>query len=254
VASQNLVGHPLVAIGGGRNAWLGVCFGVKVQRHRSAQSGSKWSKIAATAVNLQIDPQSATMVVMPDKIGKSSTLWLPDMQSFYVRLGSLAEVHTGRSPVELSRGRRVIVRTNRGVELGEVVRRCDHELGADQSTVSILRPTTDEDELLIRRLDRHKREAVEACRTELSESGSSSILLDVDQLFDGGTLVMHFLGPVDEVAESVTKKVVDRYESIVRTRHFSKLLRDGCGPACGTEAGGGCGGSCTGCAVASACI
>ena len=58
----------------------------------------------------------------------------------------------------------------------------------------------------------------------VAESGSSSILLDVDQLFDGGTLVMHFLGPVDEIAESVTKKVVDRYESIVRTRHFSKLL------------------------------
>ena len=165
----------------------------------------------------------------------------------------MAEVHTGRSAVELDRGRRVIVRTSRGVELGEVVRRCHGESGAGQSTVSILRPTTDEDELLIRRLERHKRAAVEACRTELSESGSKSILLDVDQLFDGGTLVMHFLGPVDEVAESITKKVVDRYESIVRTRHFSKLLRDGCGPACGTEAGGGCGSSCAGCAVASAC-
>ncbi len=155
--------------------------------------------------------------------------------------------------MELRRGRRVIVRTSRGVELGEIVRRCHRESVAAQSTVSILRPTTDEDELLIRRLERHKREAVEACRTELSGSGSTSILLDMDQLFDGGTLIMHFLGPVDEIAESVTKKVVDRYESIVRTRHFSKLLRDGCGPACGTEDSGGCGSNCAGCAVGSAC-
>lgn len=168
----------------------------------------------------------------------------------------MAEVHAGRSPVELERGRRVIVRTNRGVELGEIVRRCHREPGqshAQRPLVSILRPTTDEDELLIRRLERHKREAVEACRKALCESGSSSILLDVDQMFDGGTLVMHFLGPVDEIAESITKKVADRYESIVRTRHFSKLLRDGCGPDCGTEAGGGCGSSCAGCAAASAC-
>jgi hypothetical protein len=76
------------------------------------------------------------------------------------------------------------------------------------------------------------------------------MLLDVDQLFDGGTLIMHFLGPVDAIAETVTREIADRYESVVRSRHFSKLLRDGCGPDCGTEKGGGCGTSCAGCSVA----
>jgi len=193
------------------------------------------------------------MVSRLAKIGKSSSFMTIAMNSFFVRLGSLAEVHAARSPLRLERGRRVIVRTSRGVELGEVVRPHHGQSAADSSTVRILRPTTDEDELLIRRLDRHKREAVEACRTALAESGSKAMLLDVDQLFDGGTLVMHFLGPVDEMAESVTKKIADQYESIVRTRHFSKLLRDGCGPDCGTESGGGCSGSCAGCSVASAC-
>ena len=193
------------------------------------------------------------MVVMPSKIGKSSTLWHCHMHAFFVRLGSFAEVRTGQSPVELDCGRRVLVRTARGVELGEIIRTCPQGAAADQSLVRILRPTTDDDEMLIRRLARHKREAVEACRTELSQSGSRAVLLDVDQLFDGGTLVMHFLGPVDELAESITRKIVERYESIVRTRHFSKLLRDGCGPSCGTEAGRGCDHSCAGCAAASAC-
>ena len=100
----------------------------------------------ATAVSLQFNQQLATMVVMPDKIGKSSTLWHSHMHLFYVRLGSLAEVRTGRSPVELDRGRRVIVRTRRGVELGEIVRRCQGEPVADPTVVNILRPTTDEDE------------------------------------------------------------------------------------------------------------
>lgn len=171
------------------------------------------------------------------------------MHAFFVRIGSLAEIHSARSPMELDRGRRVIVRSPRGIELGEVAGPSQNDSALD-SSVRIIRPTTDEDELLIRRLQRHKREAVEACRAALTESGSPAMLLDVDQLFDGGTLIMHFLGPVDAIAEKVTKEIADRYESIVRSRHFSKLLRDGCGPDCGTTNGGGCGSSCAGCSVA----
>jgi len=93
---------------------------------------------------------------------------------------------------------------------------------------------------------------VEACQVALAESGSDAVLLDVDQLFDGGTLVMHFLGSVDAAAESITREITERYESIVRTRHFAKLLRDGCGPDCG-EKDGGCGSKCGGCAIAKSC-
>ncbi len=193
------------------------------------------------------------MVSVPTEIGKSSSVWHRNMHAFFVRIGSLGEVHAADSDRPLDRGRRVIVRTARGVELGEVIRPCQENSQANTSAVRILRATTDEDELLLRRLERHKREAVEACRGELERSGSPAMLLDVDQLFDGGSLVMHFLGPIDEVAESVTREIADRYESIARVRHFSKLLRDGCGPDCGTEKGGGCGGNCAQCGVASAC-
>lgn len=169
----------------------------------------------------------------------------------YLRIGSLAEVRLAESNSSFDYGRRVIVRTERGVELAEIMRPA-MGLSAKVPTAAILRGTTEEDELLIRRLNRHKREAVEACREALAESGSTSVLLDVDQLFDGGTLVMHFLGPVDEIAESVTQRVSERYEAIVRSRHFAKLLVDGCGPSCG-EKEGGCEGSCAGCAVAEKC-
>ena len=188
------------------------------------------------------------------------------MSYSYVRIGALSEVHLANCPLFLPRGRRVIVRSDRGTELAEIIRCLPHSAAestpaspksADQTaerrpTVSVLRPTTDEDELLLRRLDRHKREAVEACQMALAESDSQAVLLDVDQLFDGGTLVMHFLGSVDSTAESITREITERYESIVRTRHFSKLLSDGCGPNCG-EKEGGCGNACSGCAVASSC-
>jgi len=175
------------------------------------------------------------------------------MYSFFVRLGSLAEVHAARCLLPLERGRRVILRTPRGVELGEVVRPVHEESKTPESTLRIIRPTSDEDELLIRRLQRHKRSAVEACRAALAEAGSCAMLLDIDQLLDGSTLIMHFLGPVDDISESVTKEIAEQYESIVQTRHFAKLLRDGCGPDCGTESGGGCGDSCAGCSASSAC-
>lgn len=193
------------------------------------------------------------MVSGPRRIGKSSWAVHLNMHNYFVRIGSLAEVHAAQAATPLQRGRRVIVRTARGVELGEVLRDCRGTVRLADAEVRILRPTTEEDELLIRRLERHKRKAVESCRDALAKSGSTTTLLDVDQLFDGGSLVMHFLGPVDEVAEGITKEIAEQYESVVRSRHFSKLLQDGCGPDCGTEEGGGCGSSCSGCAASSVC-
>ncbi len=188
------------------------------------------------------------------------------MRYCYVRIGALGEVHLATCPLILPRGRRVIVRSSRGTELAEIIRCIPSQEPENtsvtedqpqtpskrQPSVSILRPTSDEDELLLKRLDRHKREAVEACQVALAESGSDAVLLDVDQVFDGGTLVMHFLGSVDAAAESITREITERYESIVRTRHFAKLLRDGCGPDCG-EKEGGCGSKCSGCAIAKSC-
>ncbi|TWU32564.1 hypothetical protein [Novipirellula artificiosorum] len=186
------------------------------------------------------------------------------MGQYFVRIGSLGELFIAQTtatfrrgvdfPCEngLKRADRVIVRTGRGVELAVVVSPI-RNLGTDGSKsplVTILRKTTEPDELLIRRLDRHRRAAIEGCRSALSEAGSAAILLDVDQLFDGGTLIMQFLGPVDSVAESISAKVTAKYESIVRSRHFAKLLQHGCGPDCGTDEGIGCGGSCSGCGLA----
>jgi hypothetical protein len=179
------------------------------------------------------------------------------MHTVFVRIGSLGEVHAAHSQNRVSYGRRVLVRTARGVELAEVLgSRRDTSTSKTASTSSweILRATTPEDELLIERLQRHKREAVEACRNALTESGSRAVLLDVDQLFDGATLIMHFLGDVDEVAEKITQQVARRYESIVRTEHFATLLQEGCGPNCGTgDETGGCGSGCAGCAAKIVC-
>lgn len=78
-------------------------------------------------------------------------------------------------------------------------------------------------------------------------------LLEVEQLFDGRTLYFHFLGETNPEVEAITEELADAYEQQVRSRHFAKLLSEGCGPDCGTKAGGGCSGGCAVCVVAAAC-
>ncbi len=173
------------------------------------------------------------------------------MLQLFVRIGAMAEVYSAQATVNLPRGRRVIVRTARGLELGEVVGPVRNGV-AEEADVRVLRPTSDQDELLIRRLDKHKRRAVEACRKKLASAGSMSTLLDVDQIFDGGTLLMHFLGPVDDLAQQITGDVAKEYESIVESKKFAKLLEEGCGPDCGTKSGCSSGG-CGSCALAGGC-
>jgi cell fate regulator YaaT (PSP1 superfamily) len=174
------------------------------------------------------------------------------MHLYFVRIGALAEVQASNGPAGIVRDDRVVLRTTNGLQLGNVLGPCRDPIAADSNPPRILRVTTDEDELLIRRLNRHKQSAIELCRANLAESGSNCVLLDVDQMLDGQTLIMHFLGDVDRAAQSVSETIVEEYESVVRTRHFAKLLRDGCGPDCGS--GSECStGSCSGCSAADGC-
>ncbi len=170
---------------------------------------------------------------------------------------------------QYARGQRVICRTGRGLEVGVVTQAVDASRThsppvdspsldsppAEMSTSTIVRKTTAADELLLSRLERYRRAAVNDCRRELLAAGSAAVLLDVDQLFDCGTLVFYFLDELEPANESLVQQLAGRYESRVRSRHFAKLVTDGCGPGCGTgdAKSSGCSGTCAVCVVASKC-
>lgn len=170
---------------------------------------------------------------------------------YLVRTGAWGEIsqHRAVDGATYHRGDRVICKTVRGLEIGEVV--ADVETDADSG--QILRRMTDQDELLQKRLERYKRKAVQECRSKLVAAGIDAVLLEVEQLFDGRTLFFHFLGETNSDVEAITNELADAYEQHVRSRHFAKLLAEGCGPDCGTKAGGGCSGGCAVCVVATAC-
>ena len=172
-----------------------------------------------------------------------------------VRVGALAEVgrFTAVDAVCYPRNSRIVVRTSRGLELGEVLSPPTDAPDEAAADGSILRGVTPADELLEVRLRRNRQAAYEACAAKLAELNSPAVLLDVEHLFDGRTLVFYFLGEMTPQVESITSELAELYEAQVQFRRFSDAVTEGCGPACGTDAAAGCKTCATGCAVADAC-
>jgi cell fate regulator YaaT (PSP1 superfamily) len=158
--------------------------------------------------------------------------------------------------VRYPRHSRVIVRTRRGLEIGEVLAPPDDNAnGLANADGDLLRGMTIEDELLVARLEKHRQAAYQACVKLLADSGVPAVLVDVEHLFDGRGLFFYFLGSVPAEVESLTSQLADAYETKVQFRKFTETLIEGCGPGCGTEEVKGRGGceTCSSCAVAGAC-
>jgi cell fate regulator YaaT (PSP1 superfamily) len=158
--------------------------------------------------------------------------------------------------VRYPRHSRVVVRTKRGLEIGDVLSPPDDR---DESRAfadgEILRGMTVQDDLLQARLEKHRQEAYAACASMLATSGEPAVLVDVEHLFDGQGLFFYFLGDVTPELEAYTGRLADTYEAKVQFRKFTETLIEGCGPGCGTEEAKGRGGceTCSSCAVAGAC-
>jgi cell fate regulator YaaT (PSP1 superfamily) len=176
-----------------------------------------------------------------------------------LRVGALGRVgrFTAVDAVSYPRGVRVICRTSRGLEVGQVLGPTEYDPDRWQSDGSILRGVTVADELLLARQRKNRDEAFAACRELLAECGSSAVLMDVEQLFDAGTLYFYFLGDVSPDDERLTAELAEAYDSRVAFRRFAETVATGCGPGCGTEeAVGFCGttgGGCSSCAVSGGC-
>jgi len=172
-----------------------------------------------------------------------------------VRVGALGHVgrFTAVDAVRYPRGASVVVRTGRGLELGEVLTPPGDAVDDVAGDGSILRGVTVEDRLLEARLEKNRRAAYEACAARVAELGLPAVLMDVEHLFDGQKLLFYFLGDVTAELESLTDELAETYETHAQFRRFSDAVAEGCGPACGTESATGCKTCVTGCAVAAAC-
>lgn len=179
------------------------------------------------------------------------------LNQHFVRVGILGNV--GRfvavDGTRFPRGTRVICRTVRGLEVGEVLSQSEVQAKSHHDG-ELLRRLAVEDELLLSRLEKNKTDALQACADAMVQLGSPAILVDAEQLFDGKAIFFYFLGDVSPELEGITQNLAETYETKVQFRQFVENVNDGCGPGCGTDAavGGGCAsGSCSTCVVAQAC-
>ena len=162
-------------------------------------------------------------------------------------VGRFAAVDTQRYP----RAARVICRTPRGLEVGEVLSAVDSPGQACDGT--LLRRVTVQDDLLLSRLEKNRDAAYRACAARLVERGLPNVLLDVEHLFDGQSLYFYFLGEGGPELDAITAELAVVYEAKAQVQKFAETLTAGCGPHCGTDEAEGCGTSCGSCAVAGAC-
>jgi cell fate regulator YaaT (PSP1 superfamily) len=171
----------------------------------------------------------------------------------YVRFGLLGGVgrFAAADSQRYPRGARVVCRTGRGLEIGEVLAPLEAE-GGGPAEGTLLRRVTIEDDLLLARLEKNRDEAYRACSQRLVERGIAAVLVDVEHLFDGQSLYFYFLGETTPELDALTAELAELYEAQVQFRKFTDTLTAGCGPGCGTdEAENGCqSGACSTCAAA----
>lgn len=176
----------------------------------------------------------------------------------FVRVGALGHVgrFTSVDAVSYPRDAKVIVRTSRGLEAGEILGPAEDTALRGATDGSILRGMTEADELLKSRLEKNRQQAIDACTARLSERSINATLLDIEHLFDGRSLFFYFLGEVTPEVESITAELAEVYDAAAQFRKFSETLAEGCGPGCGTDEAAGHGGCtlcATACAVSGAC-
>lgn len=168
---------------------------------------------------------------------------------YLVRYGTMGWVACFGSveKVECDYRDRVVVQTDRGIELGEVLATPDENHGdaaaADnrQPTGEVLRSLTPEDEEQARRLRDRPVPVFDECRRLLAERGLSVEVIDGEVLFDEQTVVLYYIGePSTDLGRLTEELSRDRTEKVI----FHPVFESAVEPAGGGEGGcgtGGCG-------------
>jgi len=165
---------------------------------------------------------------------------------YVVRYGSTRIVgeFSSKGTQDLPRNAAVIVRSDRGVEWGEVLCPATEQtrtyLGGKETIGRILREASEEDERRRDEIRRTERDEFDGCRGMISEHKLQMQLVDAEHLFGGERLIFYYLAEqrVDfrELVKSLAKRFRTRIEMRqIGVRDEAKLLADygDCGkPTC----------------------
>jgi hypothetical protein len=166
----------------------------------------------------------------------------------YGRAGGFALFRAADS-LECGRGDVVVVRTRRGLELGQVLcpagdRHARLLPGPPEG--ELLRPATAADRQAASLLRRREQGLFEDCQRLVSEFGLPAMVLDVEALLDGRHVLVQYLawgeGGLDRLAEALASRhgLEVLLEDLAPVAEPAEEGNGGCGePNCGRAGGGG---------------
>lgn len=148
-----------------------------------------------------------------------------------------------RAGETFARGMQVIIRTQRGIEAGEVLcEATEHALAnmTDPKGGQILHEQTEEDQREIRRLTEQEVREHELCRKCIAELKLDMKLIDIERLFGGERVVVYYLAEDRIDFRQLVKDLAKEFQTRIEMRQIgvrdeAKLLADygDCGkPVC----------------------
>ncbi len=167
------------------------------------------------------------------------------MPRFVVRYGAmrLLAIGTAREGDDFRRGTQLIVRTQRGLEVAEVL--CEATSEASDSltnspAVQILREMTQEDIHEWDHIRAQERQEFETCKKLISQMQLPMELVDVEHLFGGERIVVYYLAEQRVDFRELVKCLASEFQTRIEMRQIgvrdeAKLLADygDCGkPVC----------------------
>ena len=171
------------------------------------------------------------------------------MPKYVVRYGvmRLLGVLASRGGTAYARGDRVVARTSRGIEAGEVL--CEATDDAldhldDPPAGQILRAMSSDDANEVVRMQAHEGDEFETCKRMVSELNLDMELVDIEHVFGGERIVVYYLAESRVDFRELVRKLASEFQTRIEMRQIgvrdeAKLLADygDCGKpvCCGTH-------------------
>ena len=161
---------------------------------------------------------------------------------YLVRTGNLGSVGCFEATEQerYDRGTLVVCRTDRGLEVGEVLHGpAEHPAERDGQ---IVRRVTAEDQVRLARFERWRSRAYSACQSIIQQLDIPVVLMDVEALFDGESMYFDLVGSADVSLEPVSQQLRQVFGTDIRFRFFEHEEAHGCGTGCCSTSSteGGC--------------
>ncbi|NLX56274.1 MAG: signal peptidase [Planctomycetaceae bacterium] len=167
------------------------------------------------------------------------------MVRYVVRYGAMRAlgVFAPRGSDRHMRGARVIARTNRGLEAGDVLCVANEDLVAalkDAAQGQILREMTPEDVNELAHIKANERQEFEICQEHVRQLHLSMQLIDIEHLFGGERIVIYYLAEQRVDFRELVRRLAAEFQTRIEMRQIgvrdeAKLLADygDCGqPVC----------------------